>query len=153
MHTIGDVARITGTGVETIRYYERIGLLERPERSRGNYRLYGDAQVARLSFIRRARNLGFPIEQVRALMALGDTPQQSCAQVDALARAHLDEIDRKIDDLRALRHELDGLLSQCARGTIAECRILDALGPRQMGDAEGAQIVAPAETRPPGHRA
>lgn len=136
MHTIGDVARITGTQVETIRYYERIGLLAQAERSSGNYRLYGEAQLAQLSFIRRARNLGFPIEQVRALMALGTAPQQSCAQVDALARAHRDEIDRKIEDLRALRVELDGLLSQCSRGTIAECRIIDALGPR-MQDAAG----------------
>ncbi|MBS7457283.1 MerR family transcriptional regulator [Coralloluteibacterium stylophorae] len=133
MHTIGEAARRTDTRVETIRYYERIGLLDRADRSTGNYRLYGDAQLNQLSFIRRARNLGFSIEQVRALMALGTTPQQSCAQVDALARRHLDEVERKIADLDALRGELHGLLSQCRQGTIAECRIIEALAPPAGG--------------------
>lgn len=137
MKTIGDVARATGTRVETVRYYERIGLLPPPERSAGNYRLYGEAHLNALSFVRRARNLGFSLDQVRALMTLADARQQSCAQVDALVRGHLDEIGRKIDDLRALQHELDGLLSQCTRGTVAQCRVIEALGPRPACGPDG----------------
>ncbi|MDF7774550.1 helix-turn-helix domain-containing protein [Sphingomonas sp. AOB5] len=127
-HTIGELGRLTGTNVETIRYYERIGLLPKPDRTAGNYRAYSAAEAGRLSFIRRARDLGFPLGQVRALLDLADRRDQSCATVDALARAHLADVQRKIADLQALGEELSRLLSQCSRGTIADCRIVEALG-------------------------
>lgn len=128
--TIGELGKATDTKVETIRYYERIGLLPKPPRTSGNYRAYGAAELARLSFIRRARDLGFPLDQVRALMDLSDQRDQSCASVDALARAHLAEVMRKIADLQALGAELSSLIERCAHGTIADCRIIEALGPR-----------------------
>lgn len=126
---IGQLARATGTKAETIRYYERIGLLPRPSRTAANYRTYGAAELARLSFIRRARSLGFSIEQVSALLGLADMRDQSCDAVDVLAKDHLETIEAKIADLMALRRELSDLIGQCRQGTIAECRILDALAP------------------------
>lgn len=127
--SIGDLAKSTATKVETIRYYERIGLLPAPERTAGNYRSYSAAHLGRLSFIRRARDLGFSIEQVRDLLGLSDQRARSCEAVDAIAREHLAEVERKIRDLQALRRELDSVLNQCGCGTIAECRIIEALSP------------------------
>ena len=124
---IGELARAAGTKIETIRYYERIGLLPAPPRTTGNYRTYSAADVRRLSFTRRARNLGFSIEQVRALLDLADQKQQSCEAVDTIAREHLVEVNRKLADLSALRQELNSMIKQCSHGTIAECRIIEAL--------------------------
>lgn len=92
VHSIGELSRATETKVETIPYYERIGLLASPARTGGNYRAYDDAALARLSFIRRARNLGFSLEQVRELLTLSDDRSQSCATVDDLARARLEDV-------------------------------------------------------------
>ena len=127
--SIGELGRRAGAKVETIRYYERIGLLPAPARTEGNYRAYGEAELNRLSFIRRARDLGFSIEQVRDLLALSDRRDQSCATVDELTRVHLAEVERKIADLEALRRELSALLSQCRQGTISTCLIIEALAP------------------------
>ncbi|NJC32597.1 DNA-binding transcriptional MerR regulator [Sphingomonas jejuensis] len=119
----------TGTKVETVRYYERIGLLGAPARSEGNYRVYSETELGRLSFIRRARDLGFTLEQIRELLGMSDDRSRSCGAVDNLAREHLAAVDRKIADLRALRRELGNLVEQCSHGTIADCRIIEALGP------------------------
>lgn len=127
--TIGQLAKATGTKVETIRYYERIGLLAAQSRTSGNYRSYEEAELNRLSFIRRARELGFSLDQVRELISLSEKRDQSCLQVDILARRHLDDVQRKIDDLEALRRELTSLLGQCKRGTISDCLIIEALRP------------------------
>lgn len=132
---IGELARRTNTKVETIRFYEREGLLPAPERTSGNYRSYGEAHLKRLSFIRRARALGFGIDQVVALLDLADCRDMSCEAVDALAEEHVAAIDSKIADLEALRRELADLIGQCRKGTIAECRILDALAPGPAGAA------------------
>lgn len=129
--TIGDLAKATATKVETIRYYERIGLLSAPARTGGNYRAYTAQHLGRLSFIRRARDLGFTLEQVRALLGLSDQHDHPCDAVDALARQHLAEVDRKIADLRSLRKELASVIGQCGKGTIAQCRIIEALAPAQ----------------------
>jgi Cu(I)-responsive transcriptional regulator len=127
--SVGDLARCTGTKIETIRYYERIGLLPAPARTSGNYRLYAPSHLERLSFIRRGRDLGFSLDEVRALLGLSDDRSQPCAEVDRIARLHLAEVKRKIRDLTALRTELTQLIDQCQHGSIAECRILGALAP------------------------
>lgn len=127
--TIGEMARATHTKIETIRYYERVGLLPAPARTRGNYRSYSQQQLGRLSFIRRARRLGFSLPQIRALLGLSDQRRRSCDAVDVIAREHLAEVDRKIADLSDLRRELNSIISRCGRGTIAECRIIEALSP------------------------
>ena len=130
--TIGELGKATATKVETIRYYERIGLLPAPARTTGNYRAYGEAELGRLSFIRRSRDLGFSLDQVRVLLTLSDDRDQDCADVDRIASEHLRAIDRKLADLSALRRELKTLLDSCEGGTVAECRIIEALGPSAL---------------------
>ena len=126
---IGELGQATATKVETIRYYEQTGLLPPPARTSSNYRSYGGEHLARLSFIRRARDLGFSIEQVRALLDLSDDRTRDCATVDRIASEHLREVDRKIADLSALRRELGAVIASCEGGTVAQCRILEALAP------------------------
>jgi Cu(I)-responsive transcriptional regulator len=127
--SIGNLAKATGTKVETIRYYERIGLLPAPGRTEGNYRSYDEGHLGRLSFIRRARDLGFPLDQVRDLLGLADQRDRSCEAVDVIARQHLAEVERKIADLTALRNELADVIGRCRHGTVAECRIIETLAP------------------------
>ncbi len=127
--SIGDLARATGVGVETIRYYERIGLFPAPPRTAGNYRSYTVGHLRRLSFIRRSRDLGFTVEQVRALLLLADRTDHDCAEVDAIAHRHLEDVERKIADLLSLRSELHDMIDHCGRSTVAECRIIRALTP------------------------
>lgn len=127
--TIGELGRRTDTKVETIRYYEQVGLLPAPARTPGNYRAYDTAHLKRLSFIRRSRELGLSIDQIRALLDLADQRERSCEAVDIIAKQHRAEVDRKIADLRALRRELDSMIDQCHHGTVAECRIIESLSP------------------------
>lgn len=133
--SIGELARATGTKVETVRYYERIFLLPAPSRTGGNYRAYGREHLERLSFIRRARDLGFSLGAVRELLRLSDRRDRPCEDVDGIAREHLAAVERKIADLAALGDELRGLIGRCGHSTIAECRIIQALAP----------VAAPAE--------
>jgi Cu(I)-responsive transcriptional regulator len=129
---IGELASSTGTKVETVRYYEKIGLLPPPARTSANYRAYGGEHLARLSFIRRARDLGFTLEAVRELLTLSDDKAQACEAVDGIARVHLTEIDRKVADLKALRTELSRVLNSCSHGTVADCKIIETLAPRPV---------------------
>ena len=126
---IGEIATATGMSVETIRYYEREGLVSAPGRTAANYRSYGGEHLRRLTFIRRARDLGFSLSQVRALLNLSDDRDRPCDAVDQLAREHRAQVSRKITELKALGRELDNLIGQCRHGRIAECRIIDALAP------------------------
>ena len=125
---IGRLAQETGTSVETIRYYERIGLLARAPRTGGGFRLYGPDDVHRLRFVRRARELGFSLVAVRELIGLADDPVRPCDEVDAMARAHLSDVNERIAQLTALRGELSRLIRVCQGGNISDCRILEALG-------------------------
>ena len=126
---IGELAARTGTSPETIRYYERVGVLPPPMRAGGGrYRRYGASDVERLLFVRRARELGFSLDEVRELLGLADQPDRSCAEVDQLARAHLASVNDKLAQLAALRDELERVIGACEGGLqIAECRILGAL--------------------------
>ena len=126
---IGELAKAAATKVETVRYYEQIGLLAPPARSASNYRDYGAEHLSRLSFIRRARDLGFTLEAVRGLLTLADNRAQPCEAVDAIASAHLTEVDRKIADLQALRGELNRVVGSCRHGTVADCKIIETLAP------------------------
>lgn len=127
--SIGGLAEATATSTETIRYYERIGLMPPPGRTEANYRSYGAIHLARLSFIKRARDLGFTLQQVKALLSLAENRNSDCCEVDAIAKDHLATVEAKLADLRALRRELRDLISQCQQGVIAECRIIGALSP------------------------
>lgn len=126
--TIGELARLTGVKAESIRYYEREGVLPEPERTGpGRYRRYGQSDVERLRFIRRARDLGFSLDEVREMLALAGHPEQPCDDVDRIARARLAQVEAKIEQLVALRAELRRVIAQCRGGTvIADCRILQA---------------------------
>ncbi|SMH26139.1 MerR family transcriptional regulator [Mesorhizobium australicum] len=127
--TIGHLARETDTKVETVRFYEKSGLLPAPARTEGNYRSYDRSHLSRLSFIRRARDLGFSLDQVRELLALSDDRDRSCAAIDAIAKEHRAEVERKIADLQSLKHELDRMIGQCGCGIVADCRIIESLSP------------------------
>jgi Cu(I)-responsive transcriptional regulator len=125
--TIGQLAEATGTKVETVRYYEKIGLLPRPRRTAGNYRSYAEEQVQQLAFIRRARNLGFSIEEVRELLRLAAHEDQPCADVDEIAARHLAATKAKIAALTRLRRELGRVLASCEGGSVGQCRVIQAL--------------------------
>lgn len=123
---IGDIAKRTGLKIETVRFYETEGLIDPPLRSGGNYRLYDQSHLDRLSFVKRSRDLGFTLDQVRDLLRLADDPRGSCAEVDAMAVQQIAEIDRKLADLQTLREEV-ARWGRCDATTIADCRLIDAL--------------------------
>lgn len=127
--TIGQLGQATGTKIETIRYYEKIGLLPAPRRTAGNYRSYVAEHLQRLGFIRRARELGFSIEDVRELLKLAAHGEQPCEEVDQLVARHLETTEKKIEALTRLRRELRDTLDSCKGGRIAECRVIQALSP------------------------
>lgn len=127
---IGEAARQSGVKAPTIRYYEQIGLLPSPRRSEGNRRRYEIADLRRLAFIRHARELGFEVDAIRALLSLQDNPDQFCAAADEIARARLAEVERRIASLTALRAELERMVRECGSGKIAECRVIETLADR-----------------------
>lgn len=125
---IGELARAAQTPVETIRYYEREGLLPAPPRSEGNYRLYGAAHLQRLAFIRHCRGLDMTLDEVRLLLQVRDDPQGGCEAADALLDAHLDHVSTRIRELRVLQKQLQALRQQCAGGQdAAHCGVLQGL--------------------------
>ncbi|SHI35449.1 MerR family transcriptional regulator [Wenxinia saemankumensis] len=127
MLSIGTLARRTGTKVQTIRYYEQIGLMPEPGRTEGGQRRYGNVELDRLSFIRHSRQLGFSLEAIRELLDLSDSPERSCAEVDAVAQRQLREVEARIARLEALRVELRRMLRDCDADRVADCRILEVL--------------------------
>jgi Cu(I)-responsive transcriptional regulator len=125
---IGELSRATGTHIETIRYYERIGLLPAPSRTAANYRSYGDTHRARLAFVRHSRELGFTIEEIRSLLDLSDHPERDCADADRIATRHLEQVEEKIAQLSLLREELSRIVGRCRGGIAGDCRVIEALG-------------------------
>ena len=125
--SIGVLSAETGCKVPTIRYYEKIGLMPAPIRSGGNQRRYGPAHVARLGFIRHARELGFPLDRIRDILALGDNPDRPCEEVDAIARDHLAAVEARIERLTALKQELERMVRLCGHGKVGDCRVIDSL--------------------------
>lgn len=126
---IGDVARLSGVGIETIRYYEKEGLLAAPARRPSGYRQYDDAAVQRLQFIRQSKQLGFSLSEIRELLRLWFDANSRCVHVRTLAEARLADINQKIDELDAMRQKLTGVLAECQhQATIVDCPIFDVLG-------------------------
>jgi DNA-binding transcriptional MerR regulator len=124
---IGELSKRTGVKVPTIRFYEQIGLLPEPPRTQSNQRRYSKPEADRLNFIRHSRELGFEVDDIRALLAMTSEPQASCHQADSIARSHLSEIDRRIASLQALKGELTRMIDECGHGRICDCRIIEAL--------------------------
>ncbi|WP_417718320.1 MerR family transcriptional regulator [Salipiger sp.] len=127
MLTIGSLAKKTGTKVQTIRYYEQIGLMPEPGRTEGGQRRYGDDELDRLAFIRHARQLGFSLEAIRELLDLSDHPHRPCLEADAIARRQLKQVEQRLARLEALRTELQRMVRECSGGQTADCRVLEVL--------------------------
>ncbi len=125
--TIGALGKAAGVKVETIRYYERIGLLPTAMRTASGYRVYGRQHVERLAFIRHSRELGFHLTAIRELLALSDDPNRSCAEADRIAQAQLREVETRIASLQALQKELKRMIAQCQTDRIADCRVIRVL--------------------------
>ena len=126
--SIGDVASASGVGVETVRFYEREGLIEQPGRPDRGHRQYPPAVVGRIRFIRRAQDLGFTLREIRELIDLGEATRADCADVCRLAQTKIDEIDKKVMDLSRMRSVLDDLRNTCQqRGQVSACAILESL--------------------------
>ncbi|MFC1457866.1 MULTISPECIES: MerR family transcriptional regulator [Microvirga] len=126
---IGELSRLTGVNIETIRYYERIGMLPAPPRSEGGRRVYDHHHTRVLAFIRRGRELGFTLDEIKALLALGGPERAPCGDVREIAARHLDDIRAKIADLRKLERLLGQTIDRCEGGTAPECPVLDILSP------------------------
>ncbi len=126
-YQIGEMSRQTSVNIETIRYYERIGIMPEPDRSSGGTRQYDHDHLKRLFFIRRSRELGFSIQEIRALLAMVDSHEYSCADVHQLTIAHLSDVQSKIADLKKLEKALKQMAAECSRGDVPECPIVDTL--------------------------
>lgn len=124
---IGRLARETGCKVQTIRYYEDIGIMPAPARTAGNQRRYGPRHVDRLAFIRHGRQLGFPLDAIRQLLRLADAPDQPCEDADRIAQIQLREVESRIARLQTLKDELHRMVEQCKGGRVETCRVIEVL--------------------------
>ncbi|MBY0566039.1 MAG: helix-turn-helix domain-containing protein [Hyphomonadaceae bacterium] len=127
MLTIGAVSKRTGIKIPTIRFYEAEGLIDPPHRSDSGRRLYTEADAQRLSFIRHARALGFELSDIRSLLDLSDHPDRPCGEADAIAQRHLEDVEARIAQLLALRHELARIATPCDAGSASRCRVIETL--------------------------
>ena len=141
--SIGALAAETGSNVQTIRYYEQIGLLPPAGRTEGNQRRYDRTHVARLAFVRHSRELGFPLDAIRELLSLADTPDRDCDAADEIAQRQLKAVEARIKRLKALRAELKRMIAQCSGGKIADCHVIEVLG-----DSSHAHCLAHAHDAP-----
>lgn len=130
--SIGELAKASGVKVPTIRFYEQIGLLPVATRTEGNRRVYGPVTTRRLAFIKHARQLGFSVEAIRALLDLSDHPERPCADANRLAERQLAAVEEKIARLSALRSELERMVSVGCDGQVAECRVIEVLGDHSL---------------------
>lgn len=125
---VGEVAKRAGVNLQTVRYYERRGLLPRPPRTPANYRIYPVDTVLRVRFVKRAQELGFTLKEIQELLALRAAPKTRCADVRARAEAKVHDIDQRVRTLRAMRRALHNLIGECSgRGPVSRCPILEAI--------------------------
>jgi len=125
--SIGELARRTGVHIETIRYFEKVGLLAKPDRTEGGHRVFTDQHVRALSFIKRARELGFTPGEVRAILELGGPEEACCDEVREIAVHHLDQVRRKMADLERLERLLASTVERCSGGHVPDCPVIDML--------------------------
>ena len=136
MFSIGDLSRRAGVKVLTIRYYEQMGLISAPDRTQGNQRRYEKGDLDRLTFIRHARDLGFPIEAIKELLTLSRHPEEPCDRADRIAQEQLDEVREKIARLKKLEAELARIVSHDGCHTIGDCYVIRALSDHGLCDQE-----------------
>ena len=127
MLSIGTLSQKTGTKVQTIRYYEQIGLMNQPGRTAGGQRRYFENDLDRLAFIRHSRQLGFSLGAIRELLDLADDPAQPCAEANSIARRQLKQVEQRIKRLNALKKELKRMVVECTGESVAECKVLEVL--------------------------
>ena len=133
---IGELAKRTNCPIETIRYYERKGLLQAPKRTQGNYRLYHGAHVDRLRFIRQCRSLDMALDEIRTLLRFRDAPEKNCAEVNALLDEHIGHVARRVTELRTMERQLKELRRQCIEARSAkDCGIL-----KELAQAPGSRV-------------
>jgi MerR family transcriptional regulator, mercuric resistance operon regulatory protein len=156
---IGEASRRTGCNIETIRYYERIGLVPKPERTASRYRVYARDDVQRLIFIRRARELGFTLDEIRALLRLAAAVADPCAAVRDVAAGHLGDVRAKIADLKKMERTLAKAVRRCERGERAGCPVIDTLSSGTIARSSGSRrrradrTSGIARSQPPRRRA
>lgn len=126
-YAIGEMSKRTGVNIETIRYYERINLMPKPDRTAGGNRQYNYDQLKRLSFIKTSRELGFSIVEIRALLEMVDRQDFTCGEVHGLTVGHLDSVRQKIKGLQKLEKVLVGMAAECSQGDVPDCPILETL--------------------------
>lgn len=134
-----ELARRTGSNLETVRYYEKVGLLPPPPRTASGYRSYDDTHERRLGFVQRARELGFSLEEIRALLRLADQREQPCAEARGLAATHLADVRAKIADLKRMEHVLKDVVAQCGDGTRPDCPLIETLFREKINEELGAK--------------
>ena len=141
--TIGELARRTGCGIETIRYYEHEGFLPKPGRTSGNFRSYGQEHVELLSFVRRCRSLDMALNEIRILLRFRSAPDENCREVNALLDTHIGHVEERISELQSLKGQLRALRDRCGGGKSAEeCGIMQGLrGASDRRDASGDNHV------------
>jgi len=125
--TIGTLSKKTGVNIETIRYYEKVGIMPKPQRTEGGNRIYDEGQFKRLNFIRRCRELGFSLDEIREMLCLVDEKDFTCAEIAALSQKHLDDVRAKIKDLGKIERYMKDMLSQCSKDNTPDCAIIDIL--------------------------
>ncbi len=125
--TIGKLSSQTGVNIETIRYYEKEGILPAPPRTEGGHRLYTEEHLKRLMFVRRSRELGFSLDEIRTMLDMVDGGNLTCAEVKNITLKHLDDVRDKISDLQKLEKTLKAIASQCKGSKTPDCPIIDAL--------------------------
>ncbi len=133
--SIGKLADATATKVQTIRYYETIGLLAPFTRTEGGHRLYDREDLKRLTFIRHARELGFSIDAIRELLSLSDNPQTSCERADDIASRQLEEVEQRLRRLKVLQKELKRMVAECGHGRVCDCRVIEVLSDHRLCQA------------------
>ena len=126
-YLIGAMSQETGVNIETIRYYERIGIMPKPDRTEGGNRQYNHDQLKRLFFIRRCRELGFRIEEIRELLQMVDGDNFLCGEVHAMTMDHLNSVKKKLSDLRRLEKSLKTMAAECSKGDVPNCPVIDTL--------------------------
>lgn len=130
--SIGRLAKAADVKVPTIRFYEQIGLMPTPDRTDSDQRVYGESAIRRLRFIRHARQLGFDIKDIEALLGLADHPDMPCAEADRIAQSHLAAVDEKIAQLTRLRNELARMTANCGLGITADCKVIEVLSDHDL---------------------
>ena len=136
--TIGRLSKATGVGIETIRYYERIGMMPKVPRGPGGQRQYNDVLLRRLSFIRKGKEMGFSQKEVRGLLALVDDHTFTCGEVQEITQEHLHSVQSKVRDLQRLENVLADMINQCAGGDVPDCPIIDTL----FSNTDAAGVVS-----------